>query len=379
MRWGAGGRGRPGRRRRGGCGHTSNTIIALGATASQTPLPLIAINPSPPHLGRTLSRSELQARLETEVQKMVSPFQTLGNGGFLRPAYISDGGGVSNRNYMPEPNTYFRTPADTLHSLSAAYPHLSEGAKTNLRSYLAAFWQRFFVASQVRSIGWSSGLAREAMVVPPEVEATMATLGDVTTGPMPQRVFYAAWKYAQLVPAQAASIYSTVRPLLIHPPPTTLDVVTGPAVYNDYIAGYEGFLRLYDLAGTNPEPSLRASVANELTALLGTRIGNFEKDHPWLGSVDSPGGITANNYVRRFNCTRNFLYLTPELGGAMRSSARPSIRAERRESRGCSGGSTPGESRPSGRRPDPRFPARGGSSPMRWRRCPPAGSTACAR
>jgi hypothetical protein len=149
----------------------------------------------------------------------------------------------------------------------------------------------------------------------------MAEINDSTYGTMPQRVFYAAWKYAQLVPTQAASIYTTVRPLLVYPPPATLDIVRGPGVYNDYIAGYQGFLNLYDLAGTNPDPTLRANIASRLQSLLTTRLTNFAKDHPWYGEVDNPTGLTINNYTRKVNCTRNFLYMTPELGQAMRASS----------------------------------------------------------
>jgi hypothetical protein len=300
--------------------HRSNTVIALGPTATKTPLPLITINPNPPNRGRTLPSTELRARLEREVQRMVELFVARGDSGFLKPAYISDGGSISNTFYMPEQNTYFRTPADTLYTMSVAYPHLSSGLQSQVRSYLAAYWQRYFVTQQVRGVGWNFGTQREAMVHPPEVAAREAMIGDSLGGPMPQRVFYAAWRYAQIVPSQAAAIYNTVRPLLVYPPASTLNIVTGPALYNDYIAGYQGFLNLYDLAG-NPDPALRANVASQLASLVSTRLTSFAKDHPWQGTVDNPDGTAVNNYVRRFNCTRNFLYMTPALGQAMRSSA----------------------------------------------------------
>jgi hypothetical protein len=300
--------------------HRSNTIIALGPSATKTPLPLITINPNPPNPGRTLSAPELRARLDHEVQRMVDQFAARGDQGFLRPGYLNDGGGVANNVAMPEPDTYFRVPADTLYSLAAAYPHLSSGLQTQLRTYLAAYWQRYFVNSQVRAVGWNFGTPRETMVHPPEVAARMAQIGDSTGGAMPQRVFYGAWRYAQVVPSQAASIYAAVRPLLVVPPPS-LDIVRGPAQYNGYIVGYQGFLNLYDMLGTNPDPSLRASVANNLATLLNTRLTNFAKDHPWRGVLDNPDGISANAHLRKFNCTRNFLYMTPHLGQSMRSSA----------------------------------------------------------
>jgi outer membrane protein assembly factor BamB len=298
--------------------HRSNAIIGLGPTASKTPLPLVTINTNPANTGRTLTAAQLQSRLETEVAKMVDLFLANGTNGFLRPAYISDGGGVSNTTVMPESDVYFRVPADTVYTLASAYPHLSTTLKANVLAYLAAYWQRYFVGSQVRLIGWNSGAPREAMVYPPEVSTRMSQIGD-SSGGAPPRVFLAAAKYAQLVPSQAATIYSRVRPLLVYPPPL-LDIVRGPGVFNDYIVGYQGFLNLHDLAG-NPDPVLRAGVAAQLAILLNTRLISFAKDHPWEGSVDNPGGVGINNYVRKFNCARNFLYMAPDLGQAMRSSA----------------------------------------------------------
>ena len=308
--------------------HRSNAIIALGPAETKTPLPMVAINANPPNRGRTLGAAELRARLEREVQRMVDLYAAQGDAGFLRPAYISDGGSISNTIVMPEQNTYFRLPADTLYTLSVAYPHLPAGLQAQLRTYLAAYWQRYFAGQPVRNIGWNFGTPREAMTYPPEVAARMAEIADSAGGSMPQRVFYAAWRYAQVVPTQAAAIYGAVRPMLVYPPPSSLDIVRGPASYNDYIAGYQGFLNLYDMVGTNPDPALRANVAGQLGALLNTRLSNFSKDHPWRGSVDNPNGLSINNYARRFNCARNFLYMTPALGQAMRSSAQaPAIQA----------------------------------------------------
>lgn len=303
--------------------HRSNAIIALGPTATKTPQPLVTVNTNPPNRGRIMNATELRARVEREVQRMVDLFNASGENGFLKPAYVNVGN-VSNTQAQPENSTYFTLPADTLYSLAVAYPHLSTGVQSQLRSYLAAYWQKYFVDRRVTSIGWSSGTQRDAMAFPPEVVARMAQIGDSAGGAMPQRVFQAAWRYAQIVPSQAASIYSAVRPLLIHPAPA-LDIIRGPGQYNEYIIGYQGFLNLYDMAGTNPDPSLRAAVASSLAALITIRTSNFAKDHPWRGTVDNPGGIAINNYVRQFNCTRNFLYMTPGLGLAMRASAQAGL------------------------------------------------------
>lgn len=302
--------------------HRSNTIIALGPSGTKTPRPLVTINQNPPNRARTLTGTQLRARLEREIQRMVDLYNAQGENGFLKPAYVNVGN-ISNTQVQPENSTYFTLPADTVYSLSVAYPYLSSGLQTQVRNYLAAYWDKYFVRNRVHSIGWANGTQRDAMVYPPEVTARMAQINDAAGGGMPQRVFQAAWRYAQVVPTQAASIYSAVRPLLVHPAPT-LDIVRGPGQVNEYIIGYQGFLNLYDMVG-NPEPSLRAAVASSLASLIATRTSNFAKDHPWRGTVDNPGGIGINNYVRQFNCTRNFLYMTPGLGLAMRSSAQNSL------------------------------------------------------
>ncbi len=306
--------------------HRSNAIIAMGPSATKTYLPPVTVNNNPSNIATTLSSSEITARLESEIQKMVNLYLANGTNGFLKPSYMQTGTRAA-ASATPDDLEYFKLPADTVLALSSAYPYLSPTLRSNVLSYLSAYWQKYFVDNRILRIGYSTGVLREPIAVPPEVLTRMSQINDSTQGISAgthQRTFYAAWKYAQIVPSQAANIYATVRPMLSYPPPT-LDLVRNPALYNDYIAGYQGFINLYDLAGTNPDPNLRAGVETQLNNLLNTRISNFAKDHPWEGSVDNPSGININNYTRRFNCSRNFMYMTPELGSAMRSSAQYSL------------------------------------------------------
>jgi len=302
--------------------HRGNAVIAIGPVATRTPLPAITINNNPPNTGATLTATQIAQRLETEVQKIIDPYLAQGTSGFLKPSYMQTHYRAS-QTAMPEDMVYYRLPADTVYTLSVAYPYLSSGLKVNVLSYLNDYWQKYFVTSRILRIGWNSGVPREPIVIPPEVITRMSQLGDLTSGtPVGawQRTFYAAWKYAQLVPSQALSIYNAVRPTLDNPPSSpALDIQRNPAMYNDYIVGYQGFLNLYDLTGTNPDSALRASVASSLSSVLNTRLTNFDKDHPFVG-LDNPTGVTINQYSRRFNCTRNFLYMTPDLGSAMRNS-----------------------------------------------------------
>jgi outer membrane protein assembly factor BamB len=308
--------------------HRSNAIIALGPSATKTYLPPVIINTNPDNTATTLSATEITQRLENEVSKMVNLYLANGTGGFLKPAYMQTSGLGATAGFTESNTNYFQAPADTLYTLSIAYPYLSSSLKTNVLSYLNAYWQKYFVTSRILQIGWNSGIDRANFNIPSEVQTRMSQIGDLTTtSPTAtwQRTFYAAWKYAQLVPSQASSIYSTVRPMLVHPPPsgtnTSFDLVQNPAVYNEYIMGYQGFLNLYDMAGTNPDPTLRANVANTLSNLINTRINGFAKDHPWQGDADNPNGIVVNNYTRTLNCARNFMYISPELATAMRNSS----------------------------------------------------------
>jgi hypothetical protein len=169
------------------------------------------------------------------------------------------------------------------------------------------------------------------MEYPPEVVSEMNAIGDSTgawTGFLNQRLFYAAWKYAQVNPAAALSIYNAVRPNLIYPAVHLGSSLPGdtavryPFALNDFIAGYQGFINLYDIANPAGDSTLRANVANQLNVLLSARTEQFNKNHPWEGSVDNPSGIVVNNYVRQTNLSRNFLYLTRELGVFMAQSSR---------------------------------------------------------
>jgi hypothetical protein len=240
---------------------------------------------------------------------------------WLKPGYLNDGVQVNSQ--WPE-SFYFQTPADTLLALSEAYPFITNPTLRNdLNNYLHDYFAQHFSSSLVRQIGWSGGQEREAMVLPPEVATAMNSMSNTSGTAQPQRIFYAAWKYARLFPSEAWAIYNAVRPALAYPPTLTTDtLVRSPFTYNDYIAGYRGFINLYDMANPGTDTTLRLNVESQLGTLLAERTQGFAKDHPWEGTADNPGGISVNNYVRKYNLARNFLYLTPELGQYMATSSR---------------------------------------------------------
>ncbi len=131
--------------------------------------------------------------------------------------------------------------------------------------------------------------------------------------------FYAAWKYAQVWPSDAAGLYDRMKPKLTLPCPFSSSELTSSAqMANAYIAGYYGFLELEKLAG-RPES---AAVRSEYTRLVNLRLAGFSIDAPWTG-WDSGSGFNQN---RNFIMARHFLYLVPELAEALRSSKLPEVR-----------------------------------------------------
>ncbi len=284
--------------------HRSNAVIAFGPGSGPGQLPMLqaatAQTSSAP-----LPHTELVARLEEEIQKIVAA-------GHLRPGYYNPGQSMVNYRWFAD---YFENPGDTLYVLSLAYPHLSPQLQSQLRAYLRQEFQTYFDPTMYATIGWSSGAPREAMALPPEVQADLVNNppGYSTSGfswNYPPHNFYALWKYVQIVPEDTARAYQLARGKLLVPVPTiaTTDYFRQqPYELNAYIAGYIGFLELQELAGqSGPDNQLRTQVTNELNRLLQLRVSIFSKDSYWTGE--------ERFHKKHFDIARNFLYLVPELG-----------------------------------------------------------------
>lgn len=283
--------------------HRGNAIIAYGTghyagNWGLQPIPDVEVQQSQ----RVISTQELTNSLETEIQKIV-------DAGHLRPGYLN-GGQFSFSGFTD----YFENPGDTLYTLSIAYPYLSDELKSQVRSYLSAQFQAYFNPVMYSLIGWADGAARESMPLPPEVQSSLQN-HPKNIGPgsrfswlYPQHNFYAMWKYAEIVPTQALTIYNLAKSKLIVPVPDRADNEY-LSIYtwenNGYIAGYIGFLRLQELAGMqNQDQTLRNQVQNELDRLLALRVNNFSKDTVFLDRW----------HVKQMDISRNFLMLVPELG-----------------------------------------------------------------
>ncbi len=206
------------------------------------------------------------------------------------------------------------------------------------------------------AIGWKDGVSRSAAQIPPEVEADFQNYpqdyydgagewrwswfyagGYIRTNP---NNFYAMWKYVQNVaPEDTQSMYELAKYQLefsngckswqsgtdcskVSPTATDSYLQQNPWENNAYIAGYTGFLQLQQLAGKTTGDSddvrLRTNITAELARITNLRLSTFTKDTPFT---------TYNNGYGRnqMNISRNFLWLTPELGDQMHQQILPQV------------------------------------------------------
>ena len=136
----------------------------------------------------------------------------------------------------------------------------------------------------------------------------------VNLGSFPQDSFYGAWKYAQVFPNQAKTIFDKMKGKLakagVGNNLTDTTLITYPYILNQYIAGYRGYLELEKMAGYTSDIT-QSTQYNEYTRLLNLRINNFNKNAPiWSGE----------NYNNNLSVARNFMFMVPELADALRGS-----------------------------------------------------------
>ena len=265
--------------------------------------------------------TELKRKLEGEIQKLLSA-SNWQNHEFLKPGIYNDGYYMSRTGLYSGMQFYFTIPGETLLTLIQAYPLLDGNLplQQQLQSYIRNFYQTYYVTAMPTQIGWNRGVSREFMNHPPEVVTSMQSLAD-STGPIDNRItpilpypqinLYAMWQYAQLFPAEAPAVYARAKTKLLVPSGISETGSTVPSHefhpwrVNDAIAGYVGYLNLQQLAGTDTDR--RTEVQAELNRLQDMRSRLFSKDSPWSNDE-------FWTYNTRFNISRNFLWLVPELG-----------------------------------------------------------------
>ena len=292
--------------------HRSNTIIAF-SPGTKTPQQLllyqtVSVQNSTP----SVQVSQLQQKLDLEIQKIISS-------GYLRPGHASVGiqdqstGSICGENLF----SYFHNPSDTIYTLSSALPHVSSSLQQPLRDYIQQEFNRF-PPYQYTHMGYS-GSKRETFDTPSELQSYWNTQ-------VPQQganwsgwnynpfMFYSLWKYAQEF-GDAANLFNLSKSKL-NPTPSDAFLSEIPFVHNAYIAGLYGYIELGKLAGyTESSPELVNQVA-ERNRLFALRAVNFSKDTPQTFIDD-----WQKWYCRNFNASRNFTYMTPELGQYLKDNA----------------------------------------------------------
>ncbi|MCC6189299.1 MAG: PQQ-binding-like beta-propeller repeat protein [Anaerolineales bacterium] len=294
--------------------HRSNAVIAFGPGSGPGHLPLLASAPAASS-SAPVSTATLQSWLEAAVTRMLQA-------GHLRPGYYNAG-----QFFFEGLVNYFENPGDTLYTLTRAYPHLSPQAQQQTQAYLRAEFQAYFDPTMYARIGWQDGAAREAMPLPPEIDAARAKYakalqaGSDFSWSYPPHNFYAMWKYAEIFPADAGQVYNLAKSKLVVPVPSMATdpyLIQRPFEANAYIAGYLGFLNLQALAGqAATDAALRATVTAEYDRLLTLRATTFSKDTPYVGDYSVPPGY----HPRVLNISRNFIFLVPELGAYLAQNA----------------------------------------------------------
>ena len=298
-----------------------NAIVAVapGGTATSA-LPMartVAVTdaiPAPP-------LSELRARLEEEIEKMLAA-------GHLKPALFNSNGGDfalagNGRSELDQGLYPYSSPAETIYALIRALPHLSAAVQGRVHGYIQSEMTNYPLDVYAYS-GHSDGAPRQAGTIPPDYAASFQ-IGKQTNvvnnlpWRFPMMAFYAAWQYAKVYPSAAGRLYSSMRSKLTVPPSLTdSQLVSGLQALNAYLAGYLGFLELERLAG-QPES---VNVRSEYQRLLSLRLANVSGDAPWIGSWGGPF-----EFLRGFIWARHFLYLVPEVGLELRNARRAEVQA----------------------------------------------------
>jgi outer membrane protein assembly factor BamB len=283
--------------------HRGNSILAFGTTGKGTHLSTLAAPIVTPHTS-PISLDALTSKLEAEIRK----FDVDGNGALdhLRPGWGVLGGyagantgvGINNINYSDMSN-YWHDPADTIYTLSLAYPLVQDVTlKNRLATYLQTEYANYSPCDY-GDIGWS-GSAREDFTLPPEITSALTAGKSSGNPPFGYFALYAMWKYVQAGLGDAATVFNACKNSL---PPSSLDS-EHPFISNAQIAGYKGYVELAKLAG---QPY--SSQEGTLNSMMSNRASGFAENNPWGG----PAPAMPGNNRQALAVAQNFMWMTPEL------------------------------------------------------------------
>jgi outer membrane protein assembly factor BamB len=289
--------------------HRGNAIIAFSPEKGEaTKLPVAKIKDSQNADIDPLSNAQIETLLKNEVTKILAA-------GHLRPGYAGTGllDLFSAKICGSDMLDYWHNPSDTIYTLLRAFPYLSDNLRQETEVYLKNEF-KMFPPYSYEHIGWK-GAAREAFLLPPEVESDMQNMGpeEGTFGfagwEFSPFSFYALWKYAEEF-GGAEPIFKDSKGKLA-PVPSNEVLSEMPHVHNAFIAGYWGYLELEELA----TGAKSTSIQNTLDSLRDLRVSTFSKDAP-----DSYFVGHKKVYCRNYNSSRNFMFLVPELAEYLRGS-----------------------------------------------------------
>ena len=316
-----------------------NKLVALSKAGGLKDLG--TVNPTAPTTppSNVITKQALKDRLEAEVAKMI-------NAGPLRPGFHDSGiWGAAASGYYPGDLVvgdhlaeYFHTPGDTIYTLYYAYPYLTPGLQSQVINYLKNYYGigKINDITKYANIGWKNGAPREIFTDTPEMNAViqnpnddvnsvvasvprtyfhyLTQLGQFKIWNFPQDSFYGAWKYAQLIPSEAKSLFDAMKSKLETPILSDSELNRYPYILNQYIAGYRGYLELEKMSGYTTNITASTKYA-EYNRLLNLRINNFTPSISF-------SGFTYNNSLK---VVQNFMFMVPELADEFRARILPSI------------------------------------------------------
>jgi len=296
--------------------HRSNGVICFGPRGGGQKQPLAAVAPAPKDAPVAPGADELKRLLAGEIEKWLAA-------GHLHIGYFNASQFAHTPGRYRGLNDYFESPAENLWVLLRALPHLPQDLQGRLREFIRKEYEAY-PPTTVASIGWKDGASRDYFLYPPEVDSDRANYPagrlDPRSHGQPWRIelppfhFYVLWKYAKEF-GGAQGIYGAVKGKLGNLPPEQ-EWRLYPYEINACIAGHWGYLELEKLAGSPESTAIRQT----LDKLLNWRAEGFSKDTPF-----PPKGpynkAQPNSHANRLNVSRNFIFLTPELGKHLRDKA----------------------------------------------------------
>jgi PQQ-like domain len=282
--------------------------------------------------GSSLSDEYLKARLEQEVQEMITA-------GHLQPGFIDAGAvtGHNSRAFEDSLGHYWHNPADLQHILLRTLPYLATSLQNQVKAYLQDEFALFSPAIYSH-IGFTSGLQRDPYPYPPaETVFREFTIPDLEpqTGSsfsgwnLPPHNVYALWKYAQAGLGDAQTLLNQLgnrfqAPITANRNSSDATVLSDaylkafPHVHNAYLAGYIGYIELAKLAGQTPDQYAAYEAELErLKVLRSQQLMTFPNpQEPWMCENEC--------YFESLITYYNFAYMTPEVADYLAANARSS-------------------------------------------------------